>query len=109
MTLSHSPDGTWDVTDARGLTRRYAADDFDEFLTTSDEDLVHQRVADGWLLLDESLLRGAGPGHEEVRLRPVTGGYGGLQQFRKVPVRVADDLPQFLLGHLKAGAEGVDH
>ncbi len=107
MNLSHIPYGTWDVTDDRGIKRRYAAADFDEVRTTSDEDVVRQYVNDGWLLLGESLLPGAGPGHEELQLRPVSGGCGGLQQFRKMPVRVADDLPQFLLGHVRPGVEGT--
>lgn len=101
------PDRTWDVTDKHGITRRYATVDFDEFFRTSDEHVVHQHVSIGWLLLDESVLSGAGPGHEELRLRPVSaGGYGG-QSFRKVPVHVADNLPQYLLGHLKPGVEGA--
>jgi len=101
------PDRTWDVTDKHGSTRRYATADFDEFFRTSDEHVVHQHVSIGWLLLDESILPGAGPGHEELQLRPVSaGGYGG-QSLRKVPVHVPDDLPQFLLGHLRSGVEGA--
>ena len=101
------PDGTWEVIDHHGTTRRYATADFDGFLTASDEDVVRQHVGSGWLLLHESVLPGAGPGHEELQLRPVSGGYSGLQQFRKVPVRVPDDLPRFLLGHPRPGVEGT--
>ena len=101
------PDRAWDVTDKHGITRRYATANFDEFFTTTDEHVVHQHASIGWLRLDESVTPGAGPGHEELQLRPVSaGGYGG-QSFRKVPVHVPDDLPQFLLGHLRPGVEGA--
>jgi hypothetical protein len=94
------------LTNTHGVTRRYATADFDEFLTTSDEHVVHQHLTIGWLLLDERVLPGAGPGHEELVERLVsTGGYGDAS-LRKVPVHVPDDLQQFLLGHSRPGVSG---
>ena len=101
------PNRTWEITDKHGVARRYATADFDEFLTTSDEYVVHQHLAIGWLLLDERVLPGAGPGHEELVERLVsTGGYGGAS-LRKVPVHMPDDLQQFVLGHLKPGVSSL--
>ena len=86
------PDRTWDVTDERGATRRYATADFDELLTVTDEHEMRRHVGVGWVLLDETVLPGAGPAHEELVTRAVTsGGYGGLA-WRKVPVEVRGDL-----------------
>ncbi len=94
------------MTDKQGVTRRYTTADFDEFFTTTEEHVMHQHMVIGWLLLEESMLPGAGPGHMELRLQPVSaGGYGG-PRLRKVPVQVPDGLPSYLLGHLREGAVG---
>jgi len=101
------PDRTWDVTDGRGETRRYATGDFDEFLTTTDEREMRRHTGVGWVLLDETVLPGAGPAHEELVTRAVTsGGWGGLS-LRKVPVEVHGDLVEYLLGHPKPGVAGT--
>ncbi len=97
----------WDVTDKRGVTRRYLGDDFDEFYRTSDERDVSRHVSIGWVLLEESVTPGAGPGRWEMQLRPVSAGGGGGPRIRKVPIHVPDGLPRFLLGHLKPGATGT--
>jgi hypothetical protein len=96
----------WDVTDKHGVTRRYLGDDFDEFYRTSDERDVHRHLSIGWLLLEESVISGAGPGHWELQLRPVSAGGGGGQRLHEVPELVPDNLPRFLLGHLKQGVTG---
>lgn len=41
-----------------------------------------------------------------MQLRPDSAGGPGGQRLRKVPVRVSDGLPQFLLGHLKPDVAG---
>lgn len=96
----------WDVTDKHGVTRRYLGDDFDEFYRTSDEPDVHRHLSIGWLLLEESMISGAGPGHWELQMRPVSAGGGGGQRLHEVPELVPDNLPWFLLGHLKQGVTG---
>jgi hypothetical protein len=97
----------WEVTDKHGVTRRYLGADFDEFYRTSDERDVHRHLTIGWLLLEESVALGEGPGRWEMQLRPVSAGGGGGPRVRKVPIHVANNLPKFLLGHLKLGASGT--
>lgn len=60
-----------------GVTRRYFGDDRDGFYRTSDERDTRRHVAIGWVLREEAVLSGAGPGHWELQMRLVSSGGGG--------------------------------
>jgi hypothetical protein len=74
--LQGGADGFFDVLYAHGHLVRYTPDDFDEIWTTTDEHEAGHHVSIGWLLLDEVVGRGPGPGHEELVVRPSAGGDG---------------------------------
>jgi hypothetical protein len=104
--LTGGADGLFDVLDDDGRLVRYAPDDFDEIWTTTDEHEAGHHVSLGWLLLDEVVGRGSGPGHEELVVRPTGAGDGGAS-FRTVPIRVGpDDVITYVLGYLKPGRRG---
>ncbi len=76
--LTGGADGFFDVLDGDGRLVRYAPDDFDEIWTTTDEREAGHHVTIGWILLDEVVGAGDGPGHTESRQKPVyTGGEPG--------------------------------
>ena len=99
-------DGCFDVLgDAGGLVR-YVPDDFDEIWTTTDEREAGRHVSLGWILLDEVVGRGTGPGYEEFVTRPSGAGDGGAS-WRTEPVRVEPgDVTTYVLGYLKPGRSG---
>ena len=106
-------DGFFDLLDGDGRLVRYAPDDFDEIWTTTDEHEMRRHVGLGWLLLDEVVGAGDGPGHTEFRQKPVyTGGepgaIGGGSSLRSVPVEIGpDDVTTYILGYLKDGRRGA--
>jgi hypothetical protein len=101
------PDGRFQVLGDDGTVRWFTPDDFDEIFTTTEEHEAARHVKIGWLLLDEAVGRGHGPGHIDFVVRPVsTGGMGGLSM-RTVPVdRGPDDETTYVLGYLKPGRTG---
>ena len=105
--LAGGVDGLFDVLDVQGRLVRYTRDDFDEIWTTTDEHEAGRHAGLGWILLDEVVGPGDGPGHEEFVQRLVaTGGDGGAS-IRTVPVHVGpDDVTTYVLGYLKPGREG---
>jgi hypothetical protein len=104
--LTGGADGFFDVLDDDGRLVRYTPDDFDEIWSTTDEHEAGRHVSIGWVLLDELVGRGNGPGHEELVVRPTGAGDGGAS-FRTVPIRVGpDDVTTYVLGYLKPGREG---
>jgi hypothetical protein len=78
--LAGGADGCFDVLDAGGHLVRYLPDDFDEIWTTTDEHEAGHHVSIGWLLLDEVVGPGSGPGHVEIQQRAVF--TGGAQPLR---------------------------
>ena len=104
--LTGGADGFFDVLGDDGRLVRYVPDDFDEIWTTTDEHEAGHHVSIGWLLLDEVIGRGTGPGHEEFVVRPSAGSDGG-SSWRTVPIRVGpDDVTTYILGYLKPGRQG---
>ena len=92
----------FDVVDVQGNTRRFTAEDFDEFWTTSDEHEARRHVALGWQLIDETVGPGQGRGGLEFRMVPT--GEGRYQSApRELP---PDNVTTYLLGFLKPGAIG---
>jgi hypothetical protein len=106
--LAGGADGYFDVLGADGGLVRYLPDDFDEIWTTTDEHEAGRHVSIGWLLLDEVVGPGSGPGHVEIQQRAVfTGGATGNFSVRSVPVDVGpDDATTYVLGYLKPGRQG---
>jgi len=97
----------FEVSGADGSVARYAATDFDELWQTTDEREMRRHVGLGWILLDEQVGPGDGPGHVELVTRAETSGGAGGLTMRKVPVTVGpDDATTYLLGFLKPGREG---
>jgi len=97
------PDRVFEVAGADGAAVRYAQADFDELWTTTDEREMRRHVGLGWILLDEQVGPGDGPGRIELVTRAETSGGAGGLSLRKVPVEVApDDVTTYLLGHPKA-------
>jgi hypothetical protein len=73
--LAGGADGRFDALDADGRLVRYVPDDFDEIWTTTDEHEAGHHVNIGWILLDELVGPGSGPGRVEIQQRAVfTGG-----------------------------------
>lgn len=107
--LTGGADGFFDVLDDDGRLVRYTPDDFDEIWTTTDEHEAGHHVSIGWILLDEVVGAGDGPGHTEFRQKGVyTGGESGGFSLRSVPVEVGpDDVTTYVLGYLKAGRSGA--
>ncbi len=93
----------FDVSGADGDVVRYAEADFDGLWQTTDEHEMRRHVGLGWILLDEQVGPGEGPGHMELVTRAETSGGAGGLTMRKVSVTVApDDATTYLLGHLRA-------
>ena len=111
--LTGGADGFFDVLDDDGRLVRYTPDDFDEIWTTTDEHEAGHHVSIGWILLDEVVGAGDGPGRTEFRQKPVyTGGepgaIGGGFSLRSVPVEIGpDDVTTYVLGYLKDGRAGA--
>ena len=111
--LTGGADGFFDVLDDDGRLVRYTPDDFDEIWTTTDEHEAGHHVSIGWILLDEVVGAGHGPGRTEFRQKPVyTGGepgaIGGGYSLRSVPVEIGpDDVTTYVLGYLKEGRTGA--
>jgi hypothetical protein len=111
--LAGGADGFFDVLDGDGRLVRYAPDDFDEIWTTTDEHEAGHHVSIGWILLDEVVGAGDGPGRTEFRQKAVyTGGeagaIGGGFSVRSVPVEIGpDNVTTFILGYLKPGRRGT--
>ena len=105
--LTGGADGLFDVLDDDGRLVRYTPADFDEIWTTTDEHEAGHHVSLGWILLDEVVGQGDGPGHEELVQRLVaTGGEGGAS-IRTVPVHAGpDDVTTYILGYLKPRRQG---
>lgn len=104
--LTGGDDGVFDVLAEDGGLVRYVPDDFDEIWTTSDEREAGRHVSLGWILLDEVVDPGEGPGHEAFVTRPSGLGSGGLS-WRTEPVRMRpDDVLTYVLGRLKPGRHG---
>jgi hypothetical protein len=98
-----SPAREWEVASADGSVLRYAPGDFDEIWETTDEREMRRHVRLGWVLLDEQVGPGSGPGHVELETRAETSGGAGGLSMRKVPVTVGpDDVTTYTLGHLIA-------
>jgi len=92
----------FEVSDSDGATVRYTEAEFDELWSTSDEHEMRRHVGLGWILLDEQVGPGDGPGHVELVTRAETSGGAGGLSLRKVPVEVGpDDVTTYLLGHLR--------
>jgi hypothetical protein len=107
--LTGGADGCFEVLDADGRLARYTPDDFDEIWTTTDEHQAGHHVSIGWILLDEVVGPGDGPGRVEFRQKAVlTGGSElGNMSLRSVPVEVGpDDVTTYILGYLKPGRSG---
>jgi hypothetical protein len=103
--LNGGADGFFDVLDGDGRLVRYAPDDFDEIWTTADEREAGRHVSLGWILLDELVVRGDGPGREVLVTRPTSNGEG--LAVRTVPINVGpDDVTTYVLGYLKPGRNG---
>jgi hypothetical protein len=93
----------FEVVGADGAAVRYSEAEFDELWSTTDEREMRRHVGLGWILLDEQVGPGDGPGHLELVTRAETSGGAGGLTMRKVPVEVGpDDVTTYLLGHLKA-------
>ena len=100
-------DGFFDVLDDDGRLVRYVPDDFDEIWTTTDEHEAGHHVGIGWILLDEVVGRGTGPGHEIFVTRPTSAGGSGDLSMHTFPVTVGpDDVTTYVLGYLKPGRQG---
>jgi hypothetical protein len=105
--LTGGADGLFDVLDDDGRLVRYAADDFDEIWTTTDEREAGRHVSIGWVLLDEVVGRGTGPGPEIFVTRPTSAGGSGGLSMHTFPVTVGpDDVTTYVLGYLKPGRQG---
>ena len=111
--LTGGADGFFDVLDDDGRLVRYTPDDFDEIWTTIDEHQAAHHVSIGWILLDEIVGPGSGPGSVEFRQKAVytgggaSGAIGGDFSLRSTPVEVGpDDVTTYVLGYLKPGREG---
>jgi hypothetical protein len=103
--LTGGADGFFDVLDDSGRLVRYAPDDFDEIWTTTDEHEAGRHVSIGWILLDEVVGRGHGPGREIFVTRPTSNGEG--LSVHTVPVSIGpDDETTYVLGYLKPGRQG---
>lgn len=95
-------DRVFEVIGSDGAAVRYTETDFDELWNTTDEREMRRHVRLGWVLLDEQVGPGEGPGHVELVTRAETSGGAGGLTMRKVPVEVGpDDATTYLLGHLK--------
>ncbi|HZL65501.1 MAG TPA: hypothetical protein VFD50_11235 [Thermoleophilia bacterium] len=93
----------FEVSGAGGDVVRYAEADFDELWKTTDEHEMRRHVGLGWILLDEQVGPGDGPGHPELAARTETTGGGWGLTMRTVAVDAGpDDVTTYLLGHLKA-------
>jgi hypothetical protein len=104
--LTGGADGFFDVLDDDGRLVPYAPDDFDQIWPTTDEHEAGRHVSIGWILLDEIVGRGVGPGHEEFVTRPTSAGGTGLA-VHTFPVHVGlDDVTTCVLGYLKPGRQG---
>jgi hypothetical protein len=98
-------DGRFQVIGEDGRPVYYRPDDFDEVFTTTDEHEAGRHVKLGWLLLDEVVGPGTGPGKIEMVQRMVNTGSGF--SVRTVPVeRGPDDEITYILGYLKPGRTG---
>ena len=87
----------------------YKREDFAELERTTDKLEMERLVGLGWLVLDEALGPGSGPGHEEFHMSGVmTGSVFGGQAARAVPMEMPpDDVTTYTLGYLKDGAVGT--
>jgi len=102
------PAREWEVASADGSVTHYTEGNFDEIWTTTDEHEMRRHVGLGWVLLDESVGPGSGPGHVELETRAETSGGAGGLSMRKVPVNVGpDDVVTYVLGYLRPGREGA--
>ena len=95
-------DGRFQVVGDDGKPVFYLPDDFDEIYTTTDEHEAGRHVKIGWLLLDEVVGPGEGPGEIEIVQRLVREG-----TVLSVPVeRAPEDETTYVLGYLKPGRVG---
>ena len=92
----------WEVASADGSVTRYAAGDFDEIWTTTDEHEMRRHVGLGWVLLDESVGAGERSGaRQELEIRAETSGAGRVSPCAPLPSTVGpDDVTTYTLGHL---------
>ncbi len=96
-------DGHFDVLDEDGRLVRYTPDDFEEIWTTADEREAGHHVSIGWILLDEVVGAGDGPGELEFRMEPT-----GEGRYQSAPHFVAPaGVTIYVLGYLKPGRQGT--
>ena len=92
-------DGFFDVLDDDGRLVRYTPDDFDEIWTTTDEHEAGHHVSIGWILLDEVVGVGDGPGELEFRMQPT-----GEGRYQSAPHFAAPaGVTTYVLGFPKPG------
>jgi hypothetical protein len=95
-------DGRFQIIGDDGKPLYYLPDDFDEIFSTTDEHEAGRHVKIGWLLLDEVVGKGDGPGREEFEMRAT-----GEGRWLSTPVRrQSDDETTYILGYLKPGRVG---
>jgi hypothetical protein len=100
--LTDAADGFFDVLDDHGRPVRYTPDDFDEIWTTTDEHDAGHHVSIGWILLDEIVGAGDGPGELEFRMEPT-----GEGRYQSAPHYAAPaGVTTYVLGYLKPGRPG---
>jgi hypothetical protein len=101
------PSDSIEIVDAAGNGFRYASDDFDELLETSDAREMRRYLGLGWLLLDERV--GRCPGRSaswlDAALRRSAGRVLAAQDDPQH--RPAEDVTTYVLGHLQPGAFGA--
>jgi len=88
-----------------GQLVRYAADDFDEVFTTTDEHEARRHVRLGWILLDERVGREGGKPALDAFLRRAAGRV--LPAADDPRYEAPDHVTAYVLGYLKAGRSGT--
>ena len=97
--LTGGADGFFDVLDDDGRLVRYTPDDFDEIWTTTDQHEAGHHVSIGWILLDEVVGAGDGPGELEFRMEPT-----GEGRYQSAPHFAASrGVTTYVLGFPKPG------
>lgn len=94
---------SFEVLGADRVIRRFARDDFDMIVETTDPDEVQRELERGWVILDEREVPGGG---RQASGADLIVGIEGLHMGGLVGPATAETVTRYTIGILKGGAHG---